>query len=107
MKFVLGKSYLWLSGIYVAAFVALAFGPLLFGVVDFRYEAVLLPIYGGFLLISQIRSGVALDSLWRAKYPKETWQYKALLAWNALGFIVFTALAIFFVCLMPPVAWHR
>jgi hypothetical protein len=97
MRLVFGRSYLWLFGIYVAAFVALALGPLLFGVVAFRYAAVLLPIYGGFLLISQIRSGVALDSMWQAQYPRETWQYKVLLAWNTFAIVAFTVMAVFFV----------
>jgi len=50
-----------------------------------------------FLLISQLRSGIALDSWWIAKYRRGTWQYTGLIAWNCFGLIlsiVFSAVSL-------------
>lgn len=37
------------------------------------------PVTGVLLLISQLRSGVALDGAWRASYVKGTWQIRGMI----------------------------
>jgi hypothetical protein len=93
MRLKLGKSYIWIFFIFGAAFIILVFGQALLGRGHPEFAIALLPIVTGFVLISEIRSGIALDSWWRAKYTRETWQYKALLAWEGLGLVVFTVIS--------------
>jgi hypothetical protein len=107
MRLVLGKSYLWLFWIVFAAFVVLVFGPVVFKLQPQVYAIVLLPLEMGLILVSEIRSGVALDSWWRAKYARGTWQYKALVAWHSFALIVFTVMAIVFLELWSAVEWPR
>lgn len=82
-----GKSYLWIFPIFAVVFssgcaVCAAFGNPGFGFV-------ILPAFGAFLLFCQCRSGIALDSWWRATYPKGSWQYQAVIAWQILAITAF------------------
>jgi hypothetical protein len=104
MRLELGKNYIWVFLIFAAAFVILGFGQALLRWGHPEYAAALIPITLGFVLVSEIRYGIVLDSWWRAKYTKETWQYKALLAWHGFGLAVLTVAAVFFILYSPP--WH-
>ena len=55
--------------------------------------AILMPFLVAVLIVLQIRSGLALDSKWVAKYPHGTWQYRCLIAWNfiALALMIYFA----------------
>jgi membrane-bound ClpP family serine protease len=89
-----GKSYLWMFPI---------FGVLFFGGVALCVQTVGNPGWGiltlpGFLMFvlgAEIRSGVALDSWWRATYPRGTSRYRALLLWQAVVTVLATAMAVF------------
>ena len=104
MRLNLGKSYIWVFLIFAGAFIILGFGPALFGRVYPEYAAALLPIVIGFVLVSEIRSEIALDSRWRTKYTKETWQYKVILAWHGVTLIAAAVFAVFCILYSPP--WH-
>lgn len=104
MRLKLGKSYIWVFLVFTAAFIILGFGQTLLRRGHPEYVVVLMPIVIGFVLISEIRSGIAIDSWWLAKYTKETWQYKALLAWHGVGLTVLTVAAVFFILQSP--SWH-
>jgi hypothetical protein len=97
MRFLLGKSYAWIFGIFFGVFIVACRGPVLCGSGHPERAVLLLPVVSGFVLVSEIRSGIALDSWWQARYGKETWQYKAILACHALGFMIFAGIAAFFV----------
>jgi hypothetical protein len=45
------------------------------------------------MLLSELWSGIALDSWWRASYPKGNWQYLAVLASQAVVFFIFSLIA--------------
>jgi hypothetical protein len=45
------------------------------------------PLFGVFLLCSEIRSGITLDGLGYAKYSKGTRQYSMTLAWRIIWII--------------------
>ena len=93
MKFECDKSYIWLFPI----FIALLFGASIVGQYAFKHPDwafFVFPALGLFMVVSQLRSGVALDGLWRARYRKGTWQYKGLLVWNTIWAIGMSAMAI-------------
>jgi hypothetical protein len=78
------------------------FGVLFFGCVALCVQTVGNPGWGiltlpGFImsvLAVEIRSGVALDSWWRATYPRGTSRYRALLLWQAVVTVLATAMAV-------------
>jgi hypothetical protein len=105
MRLELGKNYTWIFLVFATTFIILGFGSALLRRGYPEYAVALLPITTGFVIVSEIRSGIALDAWWRAKYTKEMWQYKALLAWHGVGLVVLTVTAIFFILYCPP--WHR
>jgi hypothetical protein len=55
-----------------------------------------LPLMTTFLFLSELRSGLVLDSYWRATYPQGTWQFKLGLAARAAITILFTYFAVEF-----------
>ena len=117
MRLVLGKSYIWIFWIFVAVYIALGSGVAVFQAAHPESECVavfififsvpiLIPIVTAFMLVLEIRSGIALDSYFQAKYPRGTGQYQALLAWHAFALIALTVWAAFFVHLFPRFAWR-
>jgi hypothetical protein len=86
-----GRSYLWWFPIFCTAF----FG----GFVACEYlggrdwAILTLPAFMVFLLSCELRSGVVLDSWWRASYAKGAWQYRAIIAWHVIGLILFVGLS--------------
>jgi hypothetical protein len=95
MRLEQGKSYLWLFPIHLVLFAAGfglcgAFGNATWGIVT-------MPLFIAFLMICELRSGIALDSWWRAAHPKGRWQYQAILAWQAFALVWFLAIAYFFI----------
>jgi hypothetical protein len=94
MRFVLNGDYSWIFLIFFGVFVGVGMPLFAFG--HPLYAIISLPILGAFLLVSQIRSGIALDSFWRARYPRESWQFKAILALNVFGFVLTAVLAWYF-----------
>lgn len=96
MILVLGKSYLWLFGLCAALLITSAvISGLVFGRPDFGF--IIVPCTLTFVLISELRSGIAIDSWWRAKYAKRTWQYQALVTWHAIASLAFTGYFIFLI----------
>jgi hypothetical protein len=94
MRFEYQKSYMWLCFVFIVLF----FGAELVGTYGFNrhgWSFPILPAVGLFIIISEIRSGVAIDGLWEAKYLKGTWQYSGLLAFNCLWTILLTMMAAF------------
>lgn len=90
-----GRSYIWLFAIFLIAFIlgmllCSAFGCDKFGIVT-------IPAFLAILLSSELRSGVALDSWWRATYLKGSWQYRALTAWHAVALAVFLGMSYVFI----------
>jgi hypothetical protein len=84
-----GRSYLWLLPIFAVLF----FGPALLldnGV----WGALTLPLFGAFLLVSEWRSGIALDSFMRATHLKDSWQYRALIAWQVTWLVLMSMLSV-------------
>jgi len=89
-----GRSYLWLFFVYIVLFfggVALceAVGRVNWGIFT-------MPAFLAFLLLCEFRSGVALDSWWRARYLKGRWQYRATLAWHCVGMLLLSLLSYVF-----------
>ena len=95
MKFLAEKSYIWIFWVFFFAFIVAGSGLAAFGG-DPEYAVVSAPVVVGIVLALEIRSGVALDSLWRAKYAKGAWQYKAVLAWHCAGLIALTVMTAIF-----------
>jgi hypothetical protein len=60
-----------------------------------------MPAFIAILLLCELRSGVALDSWWRASYRKGDWQYRASLAWHTAGFGLFLAFWYFTIARFP------
>jgi hypothetical protein len=90
-----GKSYRWLFAIYVVVFtggVALceALG-------NFSWGILTMPAFLTFVLLSELRSGIALDSWWRASHPKGSRQYQAVIAWHAVLLVLLLAFSYFFI----------
>jgi len=69
----------------------------------FKIVACSMPVLLAFLLASELTSGVALDPYWQAKHRKGCWQYKATIAWHAVGFVLLSISAIFFTFFFPPI----
>ena len=88
IKFVGGKSYLWLFPVFlVAMLVSTAFC-----FVAFRRPllgSLALPITMGYFFVCQWKSGIALDSKWTAKYPNGTWQFRCTMICGMVGTIAF------------------
>jgi hypothetical protein len=95
LRLKLGRSYLWWFLVFAAFW---AGGMASWAFLGGRFWAVLtLPALMAFVLSCELRSGVALDSWWRASYVKGTWQYRALVAWHAIGLVVFLGLSWLFI----------
>jgi hypothetical protein len=85
-----GKSYLWLFAI----FSVLLLGSFL---LTEDLAAALLPVVMTIVLTSELRSGVVLDSWWRATYLRGSWQYNAGIAIHAIASVYFTWFAFTFI----------
>jgi hypothetical protein len=95
LEFEHGKSYLWLFPIYALLFLG---GFALCGAVgNFSWGILTMPIFIACLLVCELRSGVALDSWWRASHPKGSWQYQASVIWHAVGIVLFLIFSYFFI----------
>ena len=55
--------------------------------------SILMPCLLAIIIAMQLRSGLALDTKWVAKYPRGTWQYKLLIAWNFFGLAAMVCIA--------------
>lgn len=87
MLFRIGHSYAWVFFLWMVTFVALAAGDssteIVAGLTAHELNCWMFAAIFGFVLVSQLRSGVALDHSWRATYPRGTvqfWLGNALLA---------------------------
>jgi hypothetical protein len=102
MKLIKGKSYIWLFYIYFVLFVTSGMIlPAIGMTAGIKYASILIPMTFGSLLVLEIRSGIALDSWWRAEYEKGKWQYPALLAWHATGLVGSVVLCYFMLTRFP------
>lgn len=89
------RSYVSIFVVYAIFFVAaMAFGSAGYMDAMFTFVAISLPAYILFLLVSQVRSGIALDNWMVARYPRGTWQFAAIITWNGFGFILMIAMSI-------------
>ncbi len=90
LKFEYGRSYLWLFPIYAALFIS---GFALCEAVGHANWGILtLPAFLAFLLLCELGSGIALDSWWRDRHLKGSWQYRAILAWHGVALVIFSIL---------------
>jgi len=87
----LGRSYIWWFPIFGTAFFV---GEFLGGR---NWGVLTLPAFMAFVLSCELRSGVVLDSWWRASYEKATWQYRPLIAWHVIGLFLFVGLSYLFI----------
>ena len=94
MKLIIGNGYIWIFCIFAVVFIFIGVIGAALKFTNPKYAIVLFPILFGFILISEIRSGVALDSWWRAKFGKGTWQYAGLIALHSFAFVMVTAICI-------------
>jgi hypothetical protein len=56
-----------------------------------------MPAFGAFLFLCELRSGVALDPEWRAKYQKGSWQYLAVLTFHGFAVVLLSRFASVFI----------
>lgn len=88
-----GRSYAWIFWTFSVAWVVLMVGLAVFRA-SMKPVMPLLPLAMLFVLVSEIRSRVALDSLCVATYPAGSPMYRILIAWHILGFAGLTALVV-------------
>ncbi|TWU44668.1 hypothetical protein Poly51_59370 [Rubripirellula tenax] len=89
------RSYIRIFVIYAILFVtSMAFGAAGYMDAMFTFVAISLPAYLFFLLVSQVRSGIALDNWMVARYPRGTWQFSAQIAWNGFALLLMIAWSI-------------
>lgn len=88
-----GKSYIWIFWAFFVVWVVLICGLAVFRA-SIKLVMPLLPLSMLFVLVSEIRSRVALDSLCVATYPAGSPMYRILIAWHILGFAGLTALVV-------------
>ena len=62
---------------------------------DPGWGVVTMPVFLAFVLASELRSKVALDSWWRASYAKGCWQYGAIVTWHGFGIMATLLFAYF------------
>lgn len=94
MKLIIGNGYIWIFCIFAALFIFVGVIGAALKFTDPKYAIMLFPVMFGFILISEIRSGIALDSWWRAKFGKGTWQYAGLITLHSFAFVMFTVICI-------------
>jgi hypothetical protein len=88
-----GKSYLWLFLVYAGLFCgSFKLCDWVFG--NFSLGFLTMPAFMVFLLGSEMRSGVALDSWWQARHLRGSWQYRAMLTWQAVAAVAMLAFSI-------------
>lgn len=80
-----GESYLWVFFTYFTAFIGAMFLPPFAEVIPVSILVASVPLFLGFMLYSQLRSQIALDSWWTANHPAGSRKYSTLITWNALG----------------------
>jgi hypothetical protein len=86
MTFVKGKSY---ARIFIVFCLAILICMVLIGVrvLRLQYATIVIPMLYGYVLVAQLRSGLALDRYWRAQHERGTWQYNVSLAFLVTGII--------------------
>jgi len=88
-RFELGKRYIRIFPVTIVAALALtAIGGLLIGYKGLQWG---FPTTMLWLAASQLRSGVALDRMWVAKYPRGTAAFYGMMAWGFLLPITWTS----------------
>lgn len=89
------RSYAWLFAVFAVFF--LGGFALCEAVGQVGWGILTLPAFIAFLLSCELRSDIALDSWWRARYPKGCWQFKALIAWHVTGLVLLSIFSFFFI----------
>ena len=89
-----GKNYTWIFWAFFVAMVILTVGLTAIRV-SIKPVTPLLPLFMLFVVVSEIRSRVALDSWWVATYAAGSPMYRFLVVWHILGFVGLTALVVF------------
>jgi hypothetical protein len=65
-----------------------------------EWAVLTLPAFAIFLLGCELRSGIVLDSWWRASYAKGTWQYRAGIAGHVIAVLFFVGVS-YLICSLP------
>ncbi len=95
LKFKHGRSYIFIFAIFLVLFLG---GSAICEAVGYvNWGIITMPAFLTLLLLCELWSGVALDSWWRASYPKGCWQYQAILAWHAVGVVFISAFSYLFI----------
>jgi prepilin signal peptidase PulO-like enzyme (type II secretory pathway) len=81
IRFEQGKSYLYLFPVVaVLFFVGCAAAQAAFR--NMGWGFLVAPAFMGYFLASEVRSGVALDSFWRAAHPHGSTEYRIMIIWQ-------------------------
>ncbi len=94
LKLHAARSYLWLFAVYAALFIGGCVLCEVFG--HPNWGIITLPAFMTLLLVCELRSGLSLDSWWRASYRRDQWQYRATVAFHSLGVVLFSVMAYLF-----------
>lgn len=94
MRFVLGKTYVWMLPVWAVAF---------FGAIELSQWQwgspgggfVVLPLFMIWLVGSELRSGVALDKYWCGAYPRGSVQFAAMITGQIVAALLATVAFIF------------
>lgn len=77
----IGQSYLYIFAFYMLFFItAFSFGATVDSSLAYKAIAIVSIAMLVFLIVSQLRSGLALDSYWVARHPRGSWQFLAMIA---------------------------
>jgi hypothetical protein len=96
-----GKSYIHLAYVFffIAMGLAIADVAQLLPPVWIKLFVLVLPLFWLFLLVSQVRSNVALDRRWVARYPAGSRKYPIRIAWQIVAFVFLSVYVTSFILL--------
>ncbi len=87
-----GKSYLYLFPVYGVLLLAAGVASVVADGTP-AWGALVMPACLAYMVACEVRSGVTLDSWWRAAHPEGTLEYRAKIAWHVIGAIVLLVFA--------------
>jgi hypothetical protein len=93
IRFERGKSYLYLFPVVMLLVLSSFAAAAGLGYPDWGF--LVMPAFIAYLLASEIESGVALDSFWRAKYARGGDEYRLIILWHCVALVLFLAMSVF------------
>ena len=96
LRFVVDRSYIWLFFAFATVFVLCSVACQILG--RPQLGCLSMPAFVAFLLWTELRSGIVLDSWWRASHPQGTRYFYPMIAWHFLGFVLLTLFSCGFIC---------